>query len=294
MVPLAPALLLFFLPPFCSSRRAAPAEPPAPEPDPGGSVLLVGGGVLPDTVRDRFLELAGGKQARIVVIPTASAKADGVQVPKSYAYWKAQNAASVVLLNARRREDADDPIFVQPLREATGVWLGGGDQSRLTAVYRGTAVERELRNLVLRGGVVGGTSAGAAVMSAVMITGGNPLAQVGQGFDLLSGVVVDQHFSERNRLTRLLNVLARYPTHLGLGIDEETAVLVRGHTLTVLGNEQVRLCRYETGERPASVRVLRPGERLDLLDLGGAAFAHPLALLTSGRAGIGNTVHPGR
>jgi cyanophycinase-like exopeptidase len=85
--------------------------------------------------------------------------------------------------------------------------------------------------------------------------------------------VVDQHFSERNRLSRLLNVLARYPTHLGLGIDEGTAVLVRGHTLTVLGNEQVRLCRHVTGDRPASVRVLRPGERLDLLDLGGAALA---------------------
>src|SRR5262249_48640579 len=117
LVPLAPALL-FFLPPFCSSHRARPAEPPAPAPDPGGSIPLGGAGGLPDPVRDRFLELAGGKQARIVVIPTASANADGVQVPKSYAYWKAQNAASVVLLNARRREDADDPSFVQPLREA--------------------------------------------------------------------------------------------------------------------------------------------------------------------------------
>src|SRR5262249_15052262 len=89
----------------------------------------------------------------------------------------------------------------------------------------------------------------------------------------LSGVVIDQHFSERNRLSRLLNVLARYPTHLGLGIDEETAVLVRGHTLTVLGNEQVRLCRYLTEVRPASVHVLRPDVSLTLLELGGAALA---------------------
>src|SRR5206468_722813 len=103
--------------------------------------------------------------------------------------------------------------------EATAVWMGGGDQSRLAAAYRGTAVERELKNVLRRGGVIGGSSAGAAVMSSIMITGGNPEAQVDTGFGLLPGFVIDQHFHNRNRLARLRGVLAKNPEYLGLGID---------------------------------------------------------------------------
>ena len=109
-------------------------------------------------------------------------------------------------------EQANDAEFVRPLAEATGVWFGGGDQVVLTEAYLGTEVERQLEGAVLaRGGVIGGTSAGAAVMTRVMIAGGRTKADVGEGFDFLPGAVVDQHFLKRNRIERLLGVLSAPP-----------------------------------------------------------------------------------
>jgi cyanophycinase len=263
--------LAFFLLPVGAAPGAERAAKTVPAPQPaglaGGALVIVGGGLLPDVVRDRFLELAGGKSARLVVIPTASSRAEIPGGSKSYAYWKAQNVASVVELHTRMRQQADNTAFVKPLREATGVWMGGGDQSKLVAVYHGTAVEKELHKLLARGGVIGGTSAGASAMSAVMIEGGNPTAVVGTGLGLLPGVVIDQHFLNRNRLNRLLGVLAHHPSYLGVGIDEQTAVIVKGHTLTVEGNATVRVCFAAWGQQPPSVQVLKSGGKVDLLDL---------------------------
>jgi cyanophycinase len=249
------------------------AEPKIDTPSPrqvekevAGSLVIVGGGLLPDTIRERFLELAGGKKGRLVVIPTASEFDDQTRIYRSYNYWKAQELASVVMLHTLDPKEANKPTFVKPLKEATAAWLGGGDQSRLANAYRGTAVERELRQLLARGGVVGGTSAGASVMSSVMITGGNPQVRVGSGFGLLPDVVIDQHFENRQRQQRLLGVLAQNRNCLGLGIDEQTAVVVRGHTFTVVGNANVLVCMPPSAEEPASVtKVLKPGEGSDLL-----------------------------
>jgi cyanophycinase len=240
-----------------------------------GSLVIVGGGILPESVRDRFLELAGGKKsAKLVVIPTASALADRTQNYKSYAYWRAQGVGSVSMLNTLDPKKANDPLFVKPLTEATAAWLGGGDQTRLAGAYHGTAVERELRRLLDRGGVVGGTSAGASVMSSIMITGGNPQARIGTGFGLLPDVVIDQHFENRRRQDRLLGVLALYPRCLGLGIDEQTAVVVHGHTFTVVGMANVVVCLPPGEGVPASVQqVLRPGEVGDLLLFSRTALA---------------------
>ncbi len=235
--------------------------------DVAGSLVIVGGGKLPPAVRDAFLELAGGKKARLVVIPTASNKADHPELLTTPAFWKAQGVASVVTLHTHSRERANDPAFVKPLTQATGVWLTGGDQARLVEAYHGTAVERELKNVLLRGGVIGGTSAGASIMSGLMILGGNPVARLGQGFDLLPGVVVDQHFVQRHRLDRLLGVLAKYPTYLGVGIDEQTGIIVHGHNLTVIGNANVRVCTSAVDKEPAGIKVLKSGDHLDLLAL---------------------------
>jgi cyanophycinase len=141
------------------------------------------------------------------------------------------------------------------------VWLAGGDQTLLIEAYQGTAVERELHRLLARGGVIGGTSAGAAVMSKVMIRGGNPLAEIGSGFGFLRGVIVDQHLSERDRLPRLQGAVDRHPGSLGLGIDEQTAVVVQGRVARVLGERQVHICF--PGQSTA-VKVFRSGERIDL------------------------------
>jgi cyanophycinase len=130
-----------------------------------GALVICGGGSLPDAVRDRFIELAGGKESRLVVIPTASETAeatiaDPTRQERLLAPWKLKGAAEVQLLHTRSKEKANEDAFVEPLKKATGVWFGGGDQSKIAEAYLGTAVEREIVALLTRGGVVGGTSAG--------------------------------------------------------------------------------------------------------------------------------------
>jgi cyanophycinase len=260
------AVVLWSVPTARSAEPAAAGEPALSAGVAAGSLVIVGGGGLPDAVRDRFLELAGGKSARIVVIPTASDKADTPQLLKTPGYFRAAGV-EVTVLHTRNPAQADDPAFVKPLTEATGVWLTGGVQSRLVDAYRGTAVERELRKVLARGGVIGGTSAGAAVMTQVMILGGTTTARVGTGFGFLQGVVVDQHFLTRHRLERLLGVLAQHPQYPGLGIDEQTAIVVHGGALTVVGNSTVSVCLAALAGQQPAVQVLKAGERLDLAAL---------------------------
>jgi len=232
-----------------------------------GSLVIVGGGGMPDAVRERFLELGGGPQAHLVVIPTASDKADHPELLKNWPFWKSQKVASVELLHTRDRKQADDPAFIKPLTEATAVWLSGGDQARLIAAYRGTAVQREMQRVLARGGVIGGTSAGAAVMSSLMITGGYPTAEIDTGFGFLPGVVIDQHFHNRNRLPRLQGVLKEHPEYLGVGIDESTAIVVREGAATVVGKADVSLCLPSADPDKPDVREYRDGARLDLANL---------------------------
>jgi cyanophycinase len=260
--------------PTLASALAEPVSPIA------GSLVLVGGGGLPDAIRERFLQLAGGKHARLVVIPTASSKADTPDQLKSYAFWKSQDVESCELLHTRKRDQANDPKFIRALREATAVWLSGGDQSKLVAAYRGTGVESALHDLLTRGGVIGGTSAGAAVMSSVMITGGNPAAEVDTGFGFLPGAVVDQHLTKRNRVPRLLGVLTTHPGYFGVGIDEQTAVVVQGRTMTVLGDAAVRICYSACGQQMADIQILKSGEHADLVSLSRAAVARARGLFT--------------
>ena len=106
----------------------------------GGTLLLVGGGNLPDSIRNRFVELAGGKEARLVIIPSATAPPEAPA--RSYTYWKTAPVKSVRILHTTSRREADDPRFFDMLRNATGVWIAGGDQNRLAAIYGGTGVER--------------------------------------------------------------------------------------------------------------------------------------------------------
>ncbi len=232
-----------------------------------GSLVIVGGGSTPQAVRERFLALAGGKKAHLVIIPTASARADSPALLRRFGYWKSKDVASCVLLHTRRREQANDLAFVRPLQEATGVWLSGGDQSKLVEAYGGTLVERELHEVLARGGVIGGTSAGAAVMSAIMITGGYPAAHVGTGFNFLSGVVVDTHFDRRHREPRLLGVLTTHPDCLGLGIDERTAVILHGPSLEVLGDRSVRLCLVGSKAADGQWLTLQRGDHANLAEL---------------------------
>ena len=255
----------------------APAQPQAKPVAPivvkGGALFICGGGQLPVDVRLRFIELAGGAaNAKIVVIPTAHVLADSTNADAIYLKpWRDQGVKTISMLHTRSRATADDPTFANPLKEATAVWISGGRQTTLTDLYGGTEVERQLKAVVERGGVVGGTSAGAAVMTRVMIQSGRTEAREGQGFDLLAGAVVDQHFMKRNRMDRMVGVLKKHPDLLGFGIDESTALLVRGNLLTVLGDSCVVACLPVHGEDTPQVKFLRNGDEADLASLRGPA-----------------------
>ncbi len=271
---LAAALLLTLSVPPRLAAEGKPAPQPRLRPAGiNGALVLCGGGKVPDAARARFIELAGGEKARLVVIPTADAAADREDAGRWLAPWRALKPASAVVLHARSRQQADDPKFLAPLREATGVWFGGGDQSRLAAAYVGTGFEKELHALLKRGGVVGGNSAGAAALSRLMIAGGNPEARTAQGFDLLPGAVIDQHFLKRDRKPRLLGVLAKHPGLVGFGIDEGTALVVRGRSLRVLGDSTVTVCLGASKARPVRTIELKPGAAADLTQLRRAALA---------------------
>lgn len=254
-------------------------EPASPIP---GSLVICGGGVLPEAIFTRFVELAGGDEARVIIITTASILADTSEVPARLEPWRKHKLVSLDVLHTRSREVANDPEFVKPLTQATGVWFWGGTQSWLVDTYGGTRSEEALHGILKRGGVIGGTSAGAAIMSPVMIRHGNPEPEVGRGFGFLPGTVVDQHFLKRNRKDRLLNVLSRHPGHVGLGIDENTALVVQGRSVSVIGDSLVQAWYPAAEDRPERLQVLSPGIEADLVALSRTAISrmqppHPSA-----------------
>lgn len=234
-----------------------------------GSLVICGGADIPVAALERFVRLAGGKDARIVVI-TSTMRPDEVQeeVDEWLELLDDDKVTSVEVLHTRSHDRADEQSFVQPLQVATGVWFTGGSQAVLADTYLRTLTETELRSLLERGGVIGGISAGAAVMSQVMIRGGDDVAEIGEGFGFLPGAVIDQHFLARNRQARLMGALSKNPELFGLGIDEGTALVIEGRKITVLGTSKVVVCVPGTGERQEMVRLLNDGDEDDLITLG--------------------------
>lgn len=241
-----------------------------------GSLVIVGGGKMPDDIREQFVRLGGGKQGRLVVIPTAGMRVDKGDSASFAKPWKSAGFADVTVLHTRDRKRADDPKFVAPLKTATAVWFGGGSQQRIADAYVGTAVEKELHALLKRGGVIGGTSAGAAIMSRVMIARGNPRAVIAKGLDLLPDVTIDQHFSQRKRKPRLVGVLKKHPERVGLGIDESTAVIVRGRRMLVVGKGKVTVLLAANGHLKSREFILKPKNVADLTALRRAAVSRAL------------------
>jgi cyanophycinase len=238
-----------------------------------GKLFICGGGTLPAELYQHFVHLAGGSAARVVVITTASALADSDLIQATLNVWREQGLANLTILHTRSRETADEDQFVKPLTDATGVWFGGGDQNRLIDTYLGTSTEREIRGVLARGGVVGGTSAGAAVMSPVMIRRGKPTVEYGPGFGFLPGSVVDQHFLKRDRKQRLLQVLEAHREFLGFGIDEGTALVVEDGRLHVLGESKVVVCWPPVAGRPDDGVSFEAGAEVDLVRLHAQAVA---------------------
>ena len=236
----------------------------------GGTLMIAGGGELPDRVQRQFVEMAGGAAARLVIIP-------GVYVEDSFVKlyfdeWNNCGPASVHVLNASSAEEANNAEFAAPLENATGVWLGGGQQTWLTSCYKGTLMERKIRAVLDRNGIVGGTSAGAAVMSDVMITGGRKKPSIGTGFGFLPGVIIDQHFIKRNRFSRLRQVVEEHPNLVGIGIDESAALVVSlaDRHVRVVGDSYIVVCLPEKigSQYRVEVDFYNPGDDFQLSEPG--------------------------
>ncbi|MEQ9398049.1 MAG: cyanophycinase [Longimicrobiales bacterium] len=235
-----------------------------------GAVLAAGGGDLGAAIFDRFLELAGGADARIVLIPTAGAE-DG-----SHDAWTAlealrdAGATSIEVLHTRNRNVADLEAFSGPLHDATGVWISGGRQWRLTDVYLHTRVHEALHALLARGGVIAGNSAGASVLASYLVRGsekGNAVLvdpDADEGFGFLRNVAIDQHLLARGREMDMLQVLAGEPTLLGIGLDEGAAVVVTRDLAEVIGNARVAFYDVTDPLSLIPIRWLSPGEVYDL------------------------------
>ena len=209
-----------------------------------GKLLVIGGAEShdagDDAILERFVLLAGGPEAHLVVIATASECPE--QREKEYAdVFHRLGAGRVTPLRLDDRGDSNSDLAVSAIEHATGVFFTGGDQLRITTVVGGSKVDTALHARLAGGMILAGTSAGAAMMSSTMILGGSNASvstdsvRTGPGMEFLPGVLIDMHFAQRGRLNRLLSAVAMFPHELGLGIDENTAILVDGDVFEVLG-----------------------------------------------------------
>jgi cyanophycinase len=201
----------------------------------GGEDRCCGAGVL-----EKFVELAGGDRARITLVTTATGIPDEVHAEYEQVFRKL-GVDNTRELRLRGRADADGELAESALRGATGVFFSGGDQSRIRALV-GSRSNEILAERLADGLVVAGTSAGATALGRTMILGGErpgvsaATVRTAPGLGLLAGVLIDMHFAERGRLPRLLSAVALAPDHIGVGIDENTAILVEGGQFEVLGS----------------------------------------------------------
>jgi cyanophycinase len=213
-----------------------------------GFIIPIGGAedkVSAKAILSRFADLCGGEEARIVVIPTASQLDDTGRRYKEV--FSSVGVEGVTVLDLLRRQDGERPEALEAIENATGVFLTGGNQLRLSTILGGTPVAKAIRVANARGAHVAGTSAGAAFISEHMICfgkeGGTPIAggaTLGPGLGLTNRFVVDQHFTQRDRLGRLLSALAYNPFAVGLGLDEDTAAFIGAdHRLEVAGSGAV-------------------------------------------------------
>jgi cyanophycinase len=260
-----------------------------------GWLAIIGGGDRPDAVIREIIRLAGGPGAAILIIPGAS----GDQLDSSlyarhdFESCGARNVKFILL----EKQGVDSAQNIALVKESRAVFFTGGDQNRLTALLQDSRLLEEIRVLYReRGGVIAGTSAGAAVMSRIMITGEELLAtaekneegpdfdsirksniKTAPGFGFISGAIVDQHFIKRKRINRLLSLVLENPQLIGIGIDEQTAIMVRANQeFTVLGEGLVMVidARQSTpaecdkngnlAARNVRLQLLRSGERFDL------------------------------
>lgn len=261
MLHLRPVIVLAFAllaSAWCGAQEVGPAK---------GSLVVVGGGGRSDAIFKRFVDLAGGGEALIVFVPTAEERdPQSLDDCGGVSALRRAGAKNLVMLHTRDRMVADSDEFVEPLRRAGGVWFGGGRQWRFADAYLGTKAQREFFGVLGRGGAMGGSSAGATIQGSFLVRGsplGNQIMVAPdhlEGFGFLRNCAIDQHVNTRQRERDLVPVIAERPHLLGIGLDEDTAIVVRGDRAEVIGAGRVL---FHDAKQPEWTE-LRAGQSYDL------------------------------
>jgi cyanophycinase len=243
---------------------------PPPEYGPEkGTLIIVGGGSTANTgIMEKFIELAGGKDAKFVVVPTAAGNKTADGKIKDYkeesviASWKKRGLTNVRMLHTHDPKIADTEEFAKPLKEANAVWFDGGRQWNIVDSYMNTLTYKEFHKVLERGGVIAGSSAGATIQGDYLVRGAiagpqimmTPEKEHERGFNFLRKTAIDQHINTRNRWDDLIPVIKKYPDLLGIGLSEGTAILVTGDRFQVMGAWKVAIHdntrAYQPWEKP--------------------------------------------
>ncbi|MCJ7579439.1 MAG: cyanophycinase [Candidatus Aminicenantes bacterium] len=251
---------------FCSQGLAqGPEIGPA-----NGSLVIVGGAMKDPAIIERFLELAGGKDAPIVVIPTAGGAEEYGPYWSGLIQFKEVGATNLTVLHTTDRTVADSEEFVKPIQMARGVFFGGGRQWHLADAYLHTRTHDELFKLLERGGVIGGSSAGATIQGSYLVRGDTKSNTVMmgdhlEGMGFLCNVGIDQHLLKRNRHFDMIEVIKKNPELLGIGLDENTAIVVRRDQFEVIGQSYVVIYDNTSVIPPdGQFFFLAPGDRYNM------------------------------
>ena len=254
-----------------SGVSAQQQGPPPPQVGPeNGSLVVVGGAMQSAEIYERFIELAGGPDAHIVLIPTAGGAAEYDEFYQGLNAWREHGARNLTLLHTIDPAEADTDAFVEPLKTAGGVFFFGGRQWRLVDSYGGTKSETAFREVLERGGVIGGSSAGASIQGSYLVRGDSRTNTVmmgdhERGFGYLRNVGIDQHVLRRNRQFDMVEVIEAHPELLGIGLDEDTAIVVQGDRFQVIGRSYALIYDNQSTTGPdGKFYFLAPGDRFNL------------------------------
>jgi cyanophycinase len=253
--------------PVASQQIEAGVPEVGPE---NGSLVIVGGAMRSAEIYERFIELAGGPDAHIVLVPTAGGAAEYDEFYPGLNAWREHGARNLTLLHTIDPAEADTDAFIEPLTTAGGVFFFGGRQWRLVDAYGGTKTEEAFRGVLERGGVIGGSSAGASIQGSFLVRGDTNTNTImmgdhQRGFGYLRDVGIDQHVLRRNRQFDMIEVIEAHPELLGIGLDEDTALIVQGDRAQVIGRSYALV--YDNGSttgKDGKFYFLGPGDRFDL------------------------------
>lgn len=294
------ALVLAISGPLAAQQQAVVVPPAsqAPEYGPTKGTLVIIGGNMSDNfgVPQKFIQLAGGVNKKFVIVPTNGGNKGADGKPIEYkedtvlAAWKKRGLTNVVMLHTWDPKVADTEAFVKPLLDADAVWFDGGRQWNMVDSYMGTRTLKEFWNVLNRGGVIAGSSAGATIQSDYLVRGDTKGPEImmteepnhQHGFAFVKNSAIDQHINTRNRWDDLIPVIKKYPQYLGIGLSEDTAIVVTGDRFEVIGRWKVTVHdnthAYEPWQKP-----------YDLLNVGDVYDMKMRKIIK-----LGNGANPGR